>query len=79
MIQESSSDEDKERRNGSNEKEEEFPLFVQGLCDVVVVRIDNSRPTEEQFDERDFLDEERSGDEDWDGDDGEVVQDGYAW
>jgi hypothetical protein len=40
-------------------------LFVQGLCQVVDVRIDNQRPREELFSERDFLDSERSGDEDW--------------
>ena len=51
---------------------------VQGMCDVVNIRIDNLRPTEVQATEADFLDEEPSGDEDWnEGDDG--VEDGYAW
>ena len=43
-------------------------LYIQGLCDVVAIQIDNLRPAEEQFHENDFLDEEKSGDEDWDGD-----------
>ncbi|KUJ09012.1 uncharacterized protein LY89DRAFT_690565 [Mollisia scopiformis] len=50
---------------------------IQGMCDIVEVRIDNLRPTENQVTEADFLDEERSGDEDWDGQDGD--EDGYAW
>ena len=54
-------------------------LYVQGLCDVVDVLIDNLRPTEEQLREDDFLDDEVSGDEDWNGDDGMPVDSGYAW
>jgi len=57
----------------------ELPHQVQGMCDVVDVLIDNLRPTEEQFRENDFLDEEVSGDEDWNGDDDDVRGDGYAW
>ncbi|KAF4628663.1 hypothetical protein G7Y89_g9493 [Cudoniella acicularis] len=53
--------------------------FIHGMCDVVELRIDNLRPTEHQFTERDILGSEESGDEDWDeGNDG--VDDGkYAW
>ncbi|MCJ1284291.1 hypothetical protein MMC26_003622 [Xylographa opegraphella] len=54
-------------------------LFIHGMCDVVDIRIDNLRPAENQFSERDFLDEELSGDEDWDGDDGLPGDGGYAW
>ena len=54
-------------------------LYVQGLCDVVDVLIDNLRPTEEQLKEDDFLDEEASGDEDWNGDDDIPGEGGYAW
>ncbi|KAL8991615.1 MAG: hypothetical protein Q9169_007819, partial [Polycauliona sp. 2 TL-2023] len=43
-------------------------LFIQGMCDVVRVAIDNLRPTEEHLNESNFLDEEISGDEDWVGD-----------
>ena len=57
---------------------EEATLHIQGLCDVVDILIDNLRPTEEQLNENDFLDEEVSGDEDWNGDDDEV-DGGYAW
>ncbi|KAL8773852.1 MAG: hypothetical protein Q9209_001282 [Squamulea sp. 1 TL-2023] len=44
-------------------------LLIQGMCDVVRVAIDNLRPTEEHLNESNFLDEEISGDEDWNGDD----------
>ena len=54
-------------------------LYVQGLCEVVDVLIDNLRPTEEQLREDDFLDDEVSGDEDWNGDDDVLVDSGYAW
>jgi hypothetical protein len=52
--------------------------ITQGMCDVVEVRIDNLRPTETQVTEADFLDEERSGDSDWNGDDNDVGGE-YAW
>lgn len=42
-------------------------LHVQGLCDVVDIQFDNLRPSEKQLRESDFLDEEISGDEDWNG------------
>lgn len=41
-------------------------LYIQGLCDVVDIQLDNLRPSGEQLRESDFLDEEISGDEDWD-------------
>ncbi|OJD31523.1 uncharacterized protein BKCO1_470001 [Diplodia corticola] len=53
--------------------------FIQGMCEVVDIRIDNLRPREEQFNENDFLDSEVSGDEDWNGEDNFVANDGYAW
>ncbi|KAI9053953.1 hypothetical protein LZ554_002897 [Drepanopeziza brunnea f. sp. 'monogermtubi'] len=66
---------DNEKANGKGKcKKKEV---VQGLCEIVNVRIDNLRPTETQVTEADFLDEERSGDDDWNGDDDAV--DGYAW
>lgn len=52
--------------------------FRQSMCDEVTVRIDNLRPAEAQFDEGDFLDDEASGDEDWNGSD-PVPAAGYAW
>ena len=54
-------------------------LYIQGLCDVVDVLLDNLRPTEEQLNEDDFLDEEVSGDEDWNGDDDMSGDDGIAF
>jgi hypothetical protein len=42
---------------------------IQGMCDIVNIRIDNQRPSELQYDENDFLDDELSGDEDWAGHD----------
>lgn len=50
---------------------------IQGMCEVVDVRIDNLRPRETQVTEADFLDEEAPGDGDWNGDDD--IDDGYAW
>lgn len=49
--------------------------IVQGMCDVVELRIDNLRPTENQFTEADFLDSEPEEDGDWDGEGG----DGNGW
>ncbi|KAL8678857.1 MAG: hypothetical protein Q9186_004840 [Xanthomendoza sp. 1 TL-2023] len=63
--------------------EDDKDMYIQGMCDVVRVAIDNLRPTEEQLGESDFLDEEISGDEDWVEDDdvrgGGGGGDGYAW
>lgn len=56
----------------------ESRIHVQGMCDVVRLTIDSLRPTEEQLHESDFLDEEISGDEDWNGDDSDG-DGGYAW
>lgn len=55
--------------------------YIQGLCTVVDIRIDNQRPRENQFTEGDFLDSEASGDEDWKegNEDGEEEEEGYAW
>ncbi|KAL6720343.1 hypothetical protein ACLMJK_002264 [Lecanora helva] len=55
------------------------PKHLQGMCDIVDVLIDNLRPTEEQLNENDFLDDEISGDEDWNGDDDIDGDGGYAW
>ncbi|KAL2041851.1 hypothetical protein N7G274_005636 [Stereocaulon virgatum] len=63
----------------SHSDDEEDELYIQGLCEVVDVLIDNLRPTEEQLNEDDFLDEEASGDEDWNGDDDMIGDDPYAW
>ncbi|CAI7672708.1 unnamed protein product [Penicillium bialowiezense] len=51
---------------------------IQGMCDVVSIRIDNQRPTELQYNENDFLDDEPSGDEDWNGNDPDPAP-GHAW
>lgn len=62
----------------SKEKSPET-MFIHGMCDVVNIFIDNLRPTEEQLHESDFLDEEMSGDEDWDGDADVAGEENYAW
>lgn len=63
-----------------NSRERDPPIkYVQGMCDVVMIRIDNSRPAETQFNEDDFLDDELSGDEDWDGNDPDPDGGGHAW
>ena len=53
--------------------------FTQAMCDVVDVRIDNVRPMENQFMEDDFLDDEVSGDDDWNGQDPLPASENYAW
>lgn len=64
---------------GHSKWENKPEMFVQGMCEVVEVRIDNLRPMEEQLNENDFLDEEASGDDDWDGDDAALGESAYAW
>ena len=54
-------------------------LFVQGRCHTVIFRIDNFRPREEIYDEADFLDAEPSGDEEWNGNEENEDEGGYAW
>ena len=51
--------------------------FVQGMCDIVELRIDNLRPTENQFTEADFLDSEPDEDGDWNGEGGDG--EGWVW
>ena len=47
---------------------------------MVDVLIDNLRPIEEQLNEDNFLDDEISGDEDWNEDNNNIEDDdGYAW
>ena len=75
MTSDDSSNSDKALAQKGKGKEKEV---IQGMCDVVEVRIDNLRPTETQVTEADFLDEERSGDSDWNGDH-DNVESGYAW
>lgn len=55
----------------SNTSAADQGLHIQGMCDVVSILLTNLRPAKEQFDEDDFLNEEVSGDEDWNGEDGE--------
>jgi hypothetical protein len=43
-----------------------FGGFIHGMVDEVVLRLDDQRPSEAQFNEADFLDSEQT-DEDWDG------------
>ncbi|PWY86895.1 hypothetical protein BO70DRAFT_386171 [Aspergillus heteromorphus CBS 117.55] len=62
-----------------NEGSDSSSGAIQGMCDVVMVRIDNQRPTENQFNEEDFLDDELSGDEDWNGNDPDVNDGSHAW
>lgn len=41
------------------------PVERQGLCELVEFRVDDQRPAESQYAEADFLDDEMSGDEDY--------------
>ena len=60
------------------EEYDKVDQFIQGRCAIVDIRIDNTRPSEEQYKESDFLDVEKSGDEDWNGEDPDR-DGGYAW
>jgi hypothetical protein len=71
-----SSGDDGETGAGEESDAEDVP-FIQGNCNTVLFRVDNSRPQEQIYDEQDFLDDEVSGDEDWNGND--YVEDEYAW
>lgn len=71
-----SSEDDSASKSDSKGKNRENEV-IQGMCEIVEVRIDNLRPTETQVTEADFLDEEMSGDDDWNGED--PADDGYAW
>jgi hypothetical protein len=77
---ESVSDNDSDTASDDGDNAKSVPLFMQGLCQVVDVAIDNQRPRENIFSERDFLDAERSGDEDWNEEaEAEFEDNGYAW
>jgi hypothetical protein len=56
-------------------------FYIQGLCHKVDISIDNQRPREMLWTERDFLDSEKSGDEDWSegADNLDGGKGGYAW
>ena len=46
--------------------EDDNNCYIQGMCDIVDIRVDNHRPAETQFTEGDFLDSDRDDeDEDW--------------
>ena len=71
--EDSSTEEDSALEDLNNDKnsqlipddDDDKDLFIQGMCDVVRVAIDNLRPTEEHLNESNFLDDEISGDEDY--------------
>jgi hypothetical protein len=65
-------------RRGGETWRNEPERFIQALCHVVDIRIDNQRPREEQLNETHFLDSEPSGDEDW-TEGAELVGEEYAW
>ncbi|OJJ62262.1 hypothetical protein ASPSYDRAFT_40896 [Aspergillus sydowii CBS 593.65] len=65
-------------RMNEGDSDNDLPV-TQGMCNVVVIRIDNQRPRETQFNEQDFLDDELSGDEDWTGHDLDLGDGGHAW
>ena len=77
--EDSALDEDVVEPVSQGQSDNEDDLYVQGMCDVVDVWLDNQRPAEEQLKEEDFIDDEASGDEDWNGDDDMPGEGGYAW
>lgn len=66
-------------RSHSENNYDATSLPVQGMCDVVMIRIDNQRPSDLQFNEDDFLDDEESGDEEWNGKDIDLPANVHAW
>ena len=62
----------------ATEEDLDTEILRQGLCSEVILHIDGQRPADEQFKEADFLDDELSGDEDWNGKDVEAPS-RYAW
>ncbi|KAH0542600.1 hypothetical protein FGG08_003008 [Glutinoglossum americanum] len=75
----SESDSENQSPDTSNRWSGEKGEITQGMCSVVDIRIDNLRLAETQFNEGDFLDEEASGDEEWDGNDLTFEDQNYAW
>lgn len=67
-----------EEASGSDDWHGDTEAFIQGLCNVVDIRIDNQRPRENQYTEANFLDTEPSGDEDW-HEGADISDGGYAW
>jgi len=63
----------------ATDPDDDLAGVVQGRCDVVNLVISDQRPAQEQFHEADFLDDEPSGDEDWDGRDRAITSNGYTW
>jgi hypothetical protein len=61
-----SSSEHRSVSNGPPQPDQEDGEYIHGMVDEVVLRLDDQRPAEAQFNEGDFLDSEQS-DEDWDG------------
>jgi hypothetical protein len=61
-----SSSERRSVSNGPPRPDREDGEYIHGMVDEVVLRLDDQRPADAQFNEGDFLDSERS-DEDWDG------------
>lgn len=71
-VDESDDDDDDDDDDDSHEE------IRQRMCSEVTLHIDGQRPADAQFKEDDFLDDERSGDEDWNGRDVEAPS-RYAW
>ncbi|KAF2168127.1 hypothetical protein M409DRAFT_65641 [Zasmidium cellare ATCC 36951] len=69
---------DEESESEEEEWRKQPEKFIQGLCQLVDIRIDNQRPRENQWTEGDFLDSEVSGDEDWQ-EGAEFEEETYAW
>lgn len=67
-------------KDNHSDEDHDPEQLVQALCSEVILHIDGQRPADEQFKETDFLDDELSGDEEWNGRDVDVAGGrGYAW
>lgn len=76
---ESDSESDDESDEGDAAWQQTAEKFIQGLCDVVKIVIDNQRPRETVWTEGDFLDSEVSGDDDWQEGADDDQEEAYAW
>lgn len=54
------------------EPEKQGEVFIQGMCDIVSIRVDNLRPMQDPLTEQDFLDSEPGGDDDYNGHDVDI-------
>lgn len=66
-------------KEDSDESDAAGGTAIHGRCDIVNLVISDQRPSQDQYHEEDFLDDEPGDDEEWDGRNDPTMADGYAW